>query len=689
MKRRLFERLRNRGQSARAAALAASLGALSAYGHPGIGLAPLTPIGLLLLAFLAARASSFFAAARIGIAFGIGISAVITISAREWAYLVPVALTLLGAALYALPQAAWAHFLGRRRYGVGLFCATVAAWSLCLDLSERLGFPTKGEALWAVSSAPVLMGGARFVGSNLISGIIAAGIIGSGAVLSRVPSFAGESAWRVARPLTVSAALLLAASALAHVTAPSSTHVISVGVPQLNVPAAYYSERMTFPGLADAFEDTFATQVNELRGAELLALTETYDDAFPLQTPRVRRRFQNHARISHQAVLLSSYLVSADGGLLNAVGGINAEGQLVGVHRKVDLAPFGEVEYEHGDGFRPLPLLDGVRVGVLICQESFLLNGARALSMAGANLLVSPTSDTSFASGQLVFEHLAGARLRAIETGRSMVWASASGPSGAIDRWGAFQAGAPFRAVGAALVHVALHDEITPYVRTAQLWPPLCALVVLIVLGLRLRLDGSGSLASEPRPAGPVGSIRGLLELSSAFGFVAVASIGSPAAVEAMNGTAERARSSVSELIHGSRKARAGSFARFRSDAEHSAQGAIAYFLETYGERTTTAAVTLSARPASLSRLARELDEYAAFPTREVAIDFASPQRAPMLVQAKSGQFCVTRSDRAKRVWLFVPTTAELHELTSEQAKALLEPTGLLPAQSPELGDDE
>ncbi len=634
------------------------------------------PVALILFSLGAARAQSYFAAARIGIAFGIGIFGVITIASRDWALIVPVALTLIGTSVYALPQALWAHHVGRRRYGIADFCATIAAWSLVMELCDVLGFPTKGEGLAAIAGAPVLMGGARLLGSNVVCGIMIAGTIGCGVRLAGSSPLRARLASAL-RPVVVSLLLLLALSGLAHLSAPAAVGTRSVGIPQMNVPSAYFTHRLSHPELVDAFEDAFAKQVRDLSGVDLLALTETYDGAYPLLLPRVRQRFENYARLQGQGVLLTSYLASADGGMYNAVGGINPQGQLVGVHRKVDLAPFGEVEFEHGSTFQPQPILPGVRVGVLICQESLLPDGPSALARAGANVLVSHTSDISFGSGLLSFEHLALARMRAIETGRAMVWASAAGPSGAVDRWGGFNAGGPFRLPAPVRVKVDLYDDLSPYLRAGWLWRLLATGGLLAHLALRRARPTAHRKPRQPA----VGTLRGFTELALALVFAWGVSVGSAAAVEVVNGTPGRAKNSALQLLHHyTLDLGPGSLARFKADGAHSASAAVAYLLESYGQRTLPSAVNIATQDPTLADLIPELERGHGLRTREIAVDFQAMPRVEAIVQSKDGEFCVTTSNRAHQVWLFQPSLDAVRELTPNDASRLLKPTALVPA---------
>ncbi len=638
-------------------------------------------VGLLALGFWAARARSFAAAATIGLGFGLGFFAVVTVAAREWALLVPVVLTLIGTGLYALPLALWAHGVARRPYGVAAFCATTALWSLCMALGDALGFPTKVEEVAALVAWPVLLGGARLFGSNVASGLLLAGILGCSVRLARAKQLSMAGARAALAPLGAALGVLLLSSAGARLSAPAATGTLSVGIPQMNVPSAYFEQRLALPQLTDAFEDTFAAQLAQLSGVDLLALSETYDGSYSLLVPKVRERFQRYARSERQAVLLTSYLPSAQGGIYNGAGLIDTNGTLVGVHRKVNLAPFGEVEFQAGSTFRPASILPGVRVGVLICQESFLDAGPLALARAGANVLVSSTSDVSFHSGVLSFEHLAMSRVRAIETGRSLVWASAGGVSGASNRWGEFVAGGPFRAPAAVHVDVGLQDDTTPYLRSVWFWRAL-ALVTLLWLFWRRAAPSPRLWQALPR----VGTLRGLASAVAALAFLWLLAIGSASAVEVMNGTPERAKRSAGEVLHRSVPYLGqGSLERFQTDLAHSASGALAYYLDYYGQRTLPSAITLRATAPTLHELADELRIEQRFPTREVRYDFADPPRVPALVRAKGGEFCVTTTDRARRVWLFAPTRADVRVLTIDQARALLEPLALLPAGDPAL----
>lgn len=677
-----FERLKTGARKVPAASLALLTGAVAAYSHPGIAFAPLMPIALILLSFWAARARSFWGAATVGAAFGIGIFSVITIGARSWSWIVPVALTFLGAGLYALPIAILARIAVRARFGIEVFCATAGAWALCMELGDYLGFPTKGEGLAAIALTPYMMGGARLIGCNLVCGIMIAGMLGCGVRLAQgAVSCAKPDLVRSLWPLFGALTALTFTTGIAHLTAPAENGTLRVGIPQMNVPGEYFEHRLSFPDLSTAFEDVFDAQLRELSDVDLLVMSETFDGSYPLQVPKLRKRFENYARLQNQSVLLSSYLMARDGGIYNAVGAIDANGKLVGVHRKVNLAPFGEVEFEAGSHFSAISLSPGVRVGILICQESLLSNGPRALAEDAANVLVSPTSDVSFGSGLLSFEHLALAQMRAIETGRAVVWASAAGPSGMINRWGEFTAAGPFREAAAVKVTVELHDERTPYQEIRWFWQALA--VGAALLASRSKRTMSVAVTSVAR----AGLLWRTMPFVFAAGGCAALSIFSAAAVELRSGSPARAIRSSLELAR-PRAAPLGvpTLDRFKTDVQHSADGALAFYLSFYGQAALP--VTETAPTRSLAELSARLRQNEGFPTEVTSLHISALPRVASIVKSKTGEFGVITSDRAGRISLFRPAQADIQHLSSSEAEALLEPTLLYPGRDTELQTD-
>jgi apolipoprotein N-acyltransferase len=118
--------------------------------------------------------------------------------------------------------------------------------------------------------------------------------------------------------------------------------------------------------------------------------------------------------------------------LYNKVYLIDTEGKTVGDYAKQHLVPFGEyvplqklLFFVHrlveaaGDfaaGRDQLPIvLDGRRLGVLICYEAIFPELSRSAVRRGANVLVNVTNDAWFGTSSAPYQHLEMARWRAVE----------------------------------------------------------------------------------------------------------------------------------------------------------------------------------------------------------------------------------------------------------------------------------
>jgi apolipoprotein N-acyltransferase len=72
-------------------------------------------------------------------------------------------------------------------------------------------------------------------------------------------------------------------------------------------------------------------------------------------------------------------------------------------------------------------------LGVMISYEVFFADRARAAVRAGGQLLLVPTNASSFTTSQVPTQELAAARLRALETGRTVVQAAPTGFTAVVD----------------------------------------------------------------------------------------------------------------------------------------------------------------------------------------------------------------------------------------------------------------
>lgn len=179
-------------------------------------------------------------------------------------------------------------------------------------------------------------------------------------------------------------------------------------------------------------------------------------------------------------------------------------------YTKVYLAPFGEqmplrpllrhlspwvdriTDFVPGTepGVMPVPLRDGgeVTLGLAICFEVVVDPAMRDLVLAGADLVVVPSSNAWFGEGDQSEQQLAASRVRAVELGRSVVHISNVGVSGLITPDGAWHEPTALFTQAVLEGTLPLRTELTPAMRINPWVVPAAAVVVgaaLVVGALR------------------------------------------------------------------------------------------------------------------------------------------------------------------------------------------------------------
>lgn len=209
------------------------------------------------------------------------------------------------------------------------------------------------------------------------------------------------------------------------------------------------------------------------------------------------RQTQGSRSVLATPVLLGALTLRTQGprpGVYNSALLVDAGGVVRGRYDKRQLLPFGESmpwvdripalralapdasHLQAGTSGAPLRLGE-VRLAPLICYEDVLPALVRdSVRVGRPRLLVNLTNDAWFGDTTEPWIHLALAKLRAIEVGRSLVRATNSGVSAVIDPAGRLLAqAAPLRAAAFA-VDTPLLDEQTPFVRFGD-WPGWLGLV--------------------------------------------------------------------------------------------------------------------------------------------------------------------------------------------------------------------
>lgn len=130
--------------------------------------------------------------------------------------------------------------------------------------------------------------------------------------------------------------------------------------------------------------------------------------------------------------------------------------------------------------------MDNYAISPLICFESAFGDYAAHSAARGTNLIVLVTNDGWWSSPGGYRQHLAYARLRAIETGRTVVRAANTGVSAIISPDGSIQQSLAYGTEGTLVGHAALHSHRTFYSRNGDFIgiSALFAAVLLLLVSL-------------------------------------------------------------------------------------------------------------------------------------------------------------------------------------------------------------
>jgi apolipoprotein N-acyltransferase len=170
----------------------------------------------------------------------------------------------------------------------------------------------------------------------------------------------------------------------------------------------------------------------------------------------------------------------------------------------------GLIQREYTPGVAaPFFDLEGVGVGLAICfdviYDDVIWDGARE----GAEIYMFQTNNADFRGTDENLQQLAFARMRAIETGRSVVNLSTVGTSQVITADGATIDGLPADLAGHMLTDVPLRTGLTPAVLAGETiktligWASIAALAALgAIVAWRSRQSGASGDAKTPAPEG-------------------------------------------------------------------------------------------------------------------------------------------------------------------------------------------
>jgi apolipoprotein N-acyltransferase len=159
--------------------------------------------------------------------------------------------------------------------------------------------------------------------------------------------------------------------------------------------------------------------------------------------------------------------------------------QLAKLFQRLDQIPRDMVP-----GTRPGVLhLAGTTVGDVICFEVAYDGLIHDAIEGGAGMLVVPSNNATYMGTGQVEQQFAIARLRAVETGRTVVVVATNGVSGVVAPDGSVEQRAPVRSTQVMDTQVTLRSGLTPGVRAGRAIEALLTLVALAAVALTVTTD--------------------------------------------------------------------------------------------------------------------------------------------------------------------------------------------------------
>jgi len=169
------------------------------------------------------------------------------------------------------------------------------------------------------------------------------------------------------------------------------------------------------------------------------------------------------------------------------------------IYDKIHLVPFSEYvpwrnwfffakdltgligDFQHGSQYK-VGKISGGPFSVYICYEAIFPNEIRRFTLAGAQLFVNISNDGWFGGSGAPGQHLAMARVRAVENRRWLLRDTNDGITVSIDPYGRIVARLPADVRGELDAPYAFRADLTPYARWGDWLPRLCVLAALVLV---------------------------------------------------------------------------------------------------------------------------------------------------------------------------------------------------------------
>ncbi len=494
----------------RADLVALAFGALAALAFPPMYALPLLLVAFPVLLTLIDASPRPAVAARRGWWFGFGMhlvglywitEAILVEAARYW-WLVPFAVPGLAAVLAAfIAAAAWVARYAHR--GWPRVLALAGAWTLA-DLARQFvatGFPW--NPLGSDWEFPGHLGDVFIQPASLVS---VHGLTLATVLLACLPMLGWR--WRAAGGALLAAWLGFGLVRM-HAPLPAGPGVKVVMV-QGNVAEGQKWDRTLAMNIFSRYLRLTREGVARAGGGPMAVVWPETASPFLLQRTPAARQAISAAAGDHPA-LVGSVRFGRDRRPRNSLFALTGDGDIAGIYDKWHLVPFGEYQpdwlplgiqvvpgggFARGPGPRTLHVPGLPPVGALICYEA-IFPGQVVASADRPAWMVNITNDAWFGNSTGPRQHLAAARMRAVEQGLPLLRAANTGISAAFDARGHELARLGMNRTGVLIVSLPAALPATPFSRFGLLIPGTLAAISAAVGLLSSRLR-----RGRTRPAG-------------------------------------------------------------------------------------------------------------------------------------------------------------------------------------------
>jgi apolipoprotein N-acyltransferase len=191
-------------------------------------------------------------------------------------------------------------------------------------------------------------------------------------------------------------------------------------------------------------------------------------------------------------------------GANNSAALLGPNGELDFLYDKIHLVPFSEYvpwrnwfffardltsligDFQHGTQYK-VGNISGGPFSVYICYEAIFPNEVRHFTRAGAQLLINISDDGWFGGSGAPEQHLAMARVRAVEKRRWLLRDTNDGITVSVDPYGRIMARLPAHIRGELDAPYAFRSDLTLYTRWGDWLPWLCVLAALVLVLIHAR----------------------------------------------------------------------------------------------------------------------------------------------------------------------------------------------------------